>query len=98
MSGPDKVTVKPKYIAYGLLYLGLITVASYFTIEKAFSRSQELSQYHIDKTRKFLGEEKAEEMRAYIKGEDRDLEGDAEGAPAAEESEVSGTEEGGSEE
>lgn len=71
MSEPVKVQIKPKYVAFGILYLAVITVASYFTIEKAFARSQELSQYQIDKTQRFLGEEKAQEMREYIRGENR---------------------------
>jgi hypothetical protein len=72
MSEPAKVQIKPKYVAFGILYLAVITVASYFTIEKAFAKSQELSQYQIDKTERFLGEEKAQEMREYIRGEDRE--------------------------
>ncbi len=69
MSAKPAVKMKPKYIMFGILYLCLISVASYFTIEKAMNRSQELSNYQIDKTRRYLGEEKAEEMEKYIKGE-----------------------------
>ena len=69
MNAQPQVKVKPKYIVYGILYLCLISVASYFTIGKAMSRSQELSNYQIDKTRRYLGEEKAKEMEQYIKGE-----------------------------
>ena len=83
MSEPVRITFKPKYVAYGVLYLAAITVASYFTIEKAFQRSQELSQHQIDKTERYLGEEKAEELRAYIKGEDRAPEDGAEGPSEA---------------
>ncbi len=72
MSEPVKVRIKPKYVAFGVVYLAVISVASYFTIEKAFAKSQELSQYQIDKTERFLGEEKAQEMREYIRGENRE--------------------------
>ena len=79
MSESAKVRIKPKYVAFGIFYLAVITVASYFTIEKAFARSQELSQYQIDKTERFLGEEKAQEMREYIRGEDREEDGEEDG-------------------
>jgi uncharacterized membrane protein len=74
MSGPVKVTFKRRYIAYGVLYLAAITGISMLTIEKAFNRSQELANYQIDKTRRFLGEEKAQEMSDYIHGKDQKVE------------------------
>ena len=74
MSEPVKVTFKPRYVAYGILYLGLITWLSQLTIEKAFNKSQELANYQIDKTRRFMGEEKAQEMSDYIHGKDRKVE------------------------
>ena len=74
MSEPVKVTFKPRYIAYGILYLVLITGLSKLTIKKAFNKSQELANYQIDKTRRFMGEEKAQEMSDYIHGKDQNVE------------------------
>ena len=68
MSEPVKVTFKARYIVYGILYLALLTGLSKLTITKAFNKSQELANYQIDKTRRFLGEEKAQEMSDYIHG------------------------------
>lgn len=74
MSGPVKVTFKTRYIVYVVLYLVAITGISMLTIEKAFNRSQELANYQIDKTRRFLGEEKAQEMSDYIHGKGQKVE------------------------
>ncbi|MDA0667013.1 MAG: hypothetical protein O3A95_03050 [Planctomycetota bacterium] len=89
MSEPVKVTFKARYIAYGILYLAFVTGISMLTIEKAFSRSQELANYQIDKTRRFMGEEKAQEMSDYIHGKNQNVEeAPAQDAEASVESEV----------
>ena len=59
---------KMRYVVYGVLYLAVVTTASFFTLEKAMRRSKEVSQQQIDNTRRYLGEEKAQEMEDYIKG------------------------------
>jgi len=79
MSTPAKVVFQKRYIAYGIVYLALLTRLSMFTLDKAMNKSQELADYQIEKTRRFLGEEKAREMSDYIHGEARKVEE----APAA---------------
>ncbi|MFK5957180.1 MAG: hypothetical protein QM477_12125 [Planctomycetota bacterium] len=71
MSEPKKVVFQKRYIAYGIVYLAILTGLSQLTIKKAFDKSQELANYQIEKTRRFLGEEKAREMSDYIHGENQ---------------------------
>ncbi|PCJ53047.1 MAG: hypothetical protein COA70_10310 [Planctomycetota bacterium] len=68
MSESVKFPFKARYIVYGILYLALLTRISMFTIDKAFSKSQELANYQIDKTRRFMGEKKAKELSDHIHG------------------------------
>ena len=68
MKGVANGGFKLKYVVYGVLYLAVVTTASFFTLEKAMRRSKEISQQQIDNTRRYLGEEKAQEMEDYIKG------------------------------
>ena len=55
-----------KWVCFGIAYLGLIIFMSLSSIDKAIDTSQEMGVYQIDKTREFLGDEKAQEMKEFF--------------------------------
>ena len=55
-----------KWVCFGIAYFCLIIFMSLSSIDKAIDMSQELGVYQIDKTREFLGDEKAQEMKEFF--------------------------------
>ena len=55
-----------KWICFGIAYFCLIIFMSLSSIDKAIDMSQEMGVYQIDKTREFLGDEKAQEMKEFF--------------------------------
>jgi hypothetical protein len=54
-----------KWVLVGAGYLCLITFMAWASIDKAIDMSKEMGVYQIDKTREFLGDEKAQEMQEF---------------------------------
>ena len=54
-----------KWVCFGIAYFCLIIFMSLSSIDKAIDMSQEMGVYQIDKTREFLGDEKAQEMKEF---------------------------------
>jgi hypothetical protein len=55
-----------KWVCFGIAYFCLIIFMSLSSIDKAIDMSQEMGVYQIDKTREFLGDEKAQEMKEFF--------------------------------
>ena len=55
-----------KWVCFGIAYFCLIIFMSLSSIDKAIDTSQEMGVYQIDKTREFLGNEKAQEMKEFF--------------------------------
>jgi hypothetical protein len=55
-----------KWVCFGSAYFCLIIFMSLSSIDKAIDMSQEMGVYQIDKTREFLGDEKAQEMKEFF--------------------------------
>ena len=55
-----------KWVCFGIAYFCLIIFMSLSSIDKAIDMSQEMGVYQIDKTREFLGDEKAQEMKDFF--------------------------------
>ena len=55
-----------KWACLGVVYFCLIIFMSLSSIDKAIDTSQEMGVYQIDKTREFLGNEKAQEMKEFF--------------------------------
>jgi len=64
-----------KWVIFGAGYLCLITFMAWASIDKAIDTSQEMGVYQIDKTREFLGNEKAQEMQEFFDQRTRGEEG-----------------------
>ena len=62
---PKKSSVV-KWACLGVVYFCLIIFMSLSSIDKAIDTSQEMGVYQIDKTREFLGNEKAQEMKEFF--------------------------------
>ena len=55
-----------KWVCFGIAYFCLIIFMSLSSIDKAIDMSQEMGVYQIDKTREFMGDEKAQEMKEFF--------------------------------
>lgn len=55
-----------KWVCFSVVYFCLIIFMSLSSIDKAIDTSQEMGVYQIDKTREFLGDEKAQEMKEFF--------------------------------
>ena len=55
-----------RWVCFGIAYFCLIIFMSLSSIDKAIDMSQEMGVYQIDKTREFLGDEKAQEMKEFF--------------------------------
>ena len=55
-----------KWVCFGIAYFCLIIFMSLSSIDKAIDMSQEMGVYQIDKTREFLGDEKAQELKEFF--------------------------------
>ena len=55
-----------KWVCFGIAYFCLTIFMSLSSIDKAIDMSQEMGVYQIDKTREFLGDEKAQEMKEFF--------------------------------
>jgi hypothetical protein len=62
---PKKSSVA-KWCCFFVVYFCLIIFMSLSSIDKAIDTSQEMGVYQIDKTREFLGDEKAQEMKEFF--------------------------------
>ncbi|MDC3283111.1 hypothetical protein OAV41_00890 [Planctomycetota bacterium] len=64
--GQPKKSSAVKWVCFGIAYFCLIIFMSLSSIDKAIDMSQEMGVYQIDKTREFLGDEKAQEMKEFF--------------------------------
>jgi len=54
-----------KWVGVSIVYFALIIFMAWASIGKAIDTSQEMGIYQIDKTREFMGDEKAQEMKEF---------------------------------
>ena len=76
-----KVKVWPtsRIIVVSVIYVALATLAAIASIKVAIPRVQDMGHYQVQKTREFLGREKAKEMENYMQGKSAANEGEAPG-------------------
>lgn len=80
-----KLWPKSRLIALSVIYLTLAFFAAWWSLGVAVPRAADISHYQVQKTREFLGTEKALELENFRRGIDPDAESEAEGVAPADE-------------